>query len=207
MTGSSWAAIRVGLPVAALALALAFGAGFSAADLTHGAPKVLASTRAPTTTTTTSTTTTAPPPTTTTVVTTTTAAPVQRVVVPTTAAPVPVATTVPPCTGGVTSTITTSSRPDLNSYIQVTINITVRNGRTDPIDNVIVSYHFPGLEGVAGNPSPYQVGTPIPTPIPVGGSATFSQVFQEATSATASVTLIDYSDTSSAYGCGNGSEA
>ena len=39
--------MRVGLPIAALALAVAFGAGFSAAHLTSGGQKVLGTTRAP----------------------------------------------------------------------------------------------------------------------------------------------------------------
>jgi hypothetical protein len=96
-TGASWAAIRVGLPVAALALAVAFGVGFSAADLAHGGHKVLTSARAtaptttiaPTTTVPATTTTVLPPP-----VTTTAAPPPREIIVqvPATTAP----TTIPP---------------------------------------------------------------------------------------------------------------
>jgi len=202
VAGASWASMRVGLPVAAVALVVAFGAGFSAGDLTHGGQKALTATRAPTTTTPSTTipppapTTTAPAP-----ATTTTAAAVS--VAPTTPAPALVATTIPPCNGGVTSTITVSSVPTIGGSYDLTVSGTVRNGRTDPIDNVIVTYGFPGLS------SNYQgeLATPTPTPIAAGGSAAFSHTFNgfEFDAHSATVTFITYSDTSIGYGCGNGS--
>lgn len=211
--GASWTARRVGLSLAAVALAVAFGAGFATGEISHGGNALAARRQPRTPKTSASSTTTAAattvPLTTTSLATTTTAAPLHAVIaVPATIAPA--STTTPPCTGTVTGNIQVSAQPTIDSGVyNITVTGAVTNHKSDPIDNVLVSYRL--TVWGTGTDIETETGLPTPTPIPVGGTASFTASFpglpyaSEESGVTSAVTLINYSDTSGGYGCGNGS--